>query len=297
MRLATSLSPKAQQAIADETDRDADEKARESAQAVYNLSAAATEHADQEVEANRTKEEEACSGFRHGEQAGPPAASLLMTGATGTSGCYIDLPDVGGFESFSVELWAKPYTPPGKISVALWLDLIDIRLGETELKVYVVASRTGGTGLRYTAECANAIKPSVWQHIAVSVAVDFPVVFVDGVLQSCNTFESRFSGSYFADLIGGHSESNTDPAATEIWPGSGYPNYEGELGEVRVWGTARTREEIALHMHEGLTGQEGGLAALWNFAGDTAASGSTCKDETGNFDGIYKGTCPTPVVK
>jgi len=41
--------------------------------------------------------------------------------------------------------------------------------------------------------------------------------------------------------------------------------FDGELTEVRVWKTARTREQIRENLAKKLTGSEPGLAALWNF--------------------------------
>ncbi len=41
--------------------------------------------------------------------------------------------------------------------------------------------------------------------------------------------------------------------------------FHGQMDEIRVWRTARTEADIRENMFRNLTGQEEGLAGLWNF--------------------------------
>jgi len=43
------------------------------------------------------------------------------------------------------------------------------------------------------------------------------------------------------------------------------PSFQGQLAEVRIWRVARTEQEIQDAMSKRLSGQEPGLAGLWNF--------------------------------
>ncbi|MDH4238027.1 MAG: DUF1573 domain-containing protein, partial [Phycisphaerae bacterium] len=55
--------------------------------------------------------------------------------------------------------------------------------------------------------------------------------------------------------------------------------FMGQIGEVRIWNTARTREEIRRYKDVALTGKEPGLAACWTFE---QAEGQFAYDISGN---------------
>ena len=94
------------------------------------------------------------------------------------------------------------------------------------------------------------IQPEAWNHVAATYDGSDYRIYVNGKL--AETFP----------LAG---VPLTTPATWSI--GRDFP---GQIDEVRVWNTVRTEEEIRENMSRRLTGQEPGLAGLWNFdEGDT----------------------------
>jgi hypothetical protein len=55
--------------------------------------------------------------------------------------------------------------------------------------------------------------------------------------------------------------------------------FGGLMDEIRIWGVARTRQQINDHMYSVLTGDEGGLVAFWRF---NEGSGQVVYDSTSN---------------
>ena len=230
----------------------------------------------------------------------PPPSPLTQKALvfTGTSGCYVDLPNIGGastFAAFTIELWLKMSSTAGDGGgdpIALWLDIVSVRpASSNRVKVDAVYDRTGGTGDLYLSDCTSTtLSVGVWYHLAISVASrsSYPQVYLDGSLQSCNNGVSSHGGTYHADLIGAHSVSNANTATTS--PGGGY-RFRGEMTDIRIWSVARTSSQIANNMRALVPSAEAGLEANFLFSDDTGVSGSVCNDAVGSYSGQYVGTC------
>src|ERR1035438_4810383 len=110
-----------------------------------------------------------------------------------------------------------------------------------------------------------------WCHTAVVLSTNGLALCVDHRVLGTNANTPRF----FTDcpvrrFVFGHA----------LPPGMG--DFHGEMDEIRLWRTARTRDQIRNYLTTHLTGQEPGLIGLWNFD-DPAHPG---KDSTTNgFDG------------
>ncbi len=89
------------------------------------------------------------------------------------------------------------------------------------------------------------IQPEAWNHVAATYDSSEYRIYVNGTL---------------AETFAHKSVPGTTPVIW--WIGREFP---GQMDEVRVWNTVRTEEEIRENMSRRLTGQEPGLAGLWNF--------------------------------
>ena len=124
----------------------------------------------------------------------------------------------------------------------------------------------------------NILALGRWCHTAVVLSTNGMRLYLDGRLLGTNAYTPRF----FTDgpvqrFVFGHSLL-------------GSADFHGEMGEVRLWRTARTQEQIRGDMTARLTGQEPGLIGLWNFV-DPA---HPAKDATPNaFDGQLIGSAQT----
>ena len=96
-------------------------------------------------------------------------------------------------------------------------------------------------------DARGAVKPGKWHHIAATY---------DG---------AEYRGYLDGKLI--HSNPlHATPAPTPVmWIGRSDNYFQGRIDEVRLWNVARTEEQIRAAMYQDLTGNEPGLAALWNF--------------------------------
>jgi signal transduction histidine kinase/ligand-binding sensor domain-containing protein/DNA-binding response OmpR family regulator len=107
-----------------------------------------------------------------------------------------------------------------------------------------------------------------WTHVAAVVGPDILRLFIDGVLISTNLARVGTSptGVERRNWLG-HSnwrviDGNTDE------------DFDGRIGEVRVWRGERTEAQIRENMFRELAGTEDGLAGLWNFKDGTARDAS-----------------------
>ena len=67
--------------------------------------------------------------------------------------------------------------------------------------------------------------------------------------------------------------------------------FKGQLGEVRLWNGARTRQELRQYENVALTGTEPGLAACWNFE---QTEGQFAYDISGNNNHARLGKFTAP---
>ncbi|MGH7972230.1 MAG: LamG-like jellyroll fold domain-containing protein, partial [Limisphaerales bacterium] len=130
------------------------------------------------------------------------------------------------------------------------------------------------------------IIPGEWVHVAAVSGAAGMRLYVNGVLAATNPY----AGSFF-DLGNGapHVIGSLNPL-----PGMQIPFFKGQVDEFRVWGVARTAEQIRENMKARLTGHEPGLVGLWNFD-DPANPGKD--SSTNGFDGRLIGQAQTvPVI-
>ena len=105
-----------------------------------------------------------------------------------------------------------------------------------------------------------------WCHMAAVSGPGGMRFYLNGVEVDHNSYE----GSFAAMGAGEHNY-----LGRSNWRDNAY--FHGALDEVRVWGVARSGEQIRAGMGQGLRGDEAGLAGLvglWNFDGGDARDGS-----------------------
>ncbi len=128
----------------------------------------------------------------------------------------------------------------------------------------------------------GALSLGRWVHVAAVLRPDRLKLFLDGILISTNVVKNAFStegvekrnylGRSSWRILGG-SDNNAD--------------FQGQMGEVRIWKGVRAETQIRENMFKNLTGKEEGLAGLWNFA-DGTANDSTTKSHHGKLIGQAK---------
>ncbi len=109
------------------------------------------------------------------------------------------------------------------------------------------------------------IRSNTWCHLAAVTGPDGMRFYFNGILVGDNPFTDSFSARR--------------PENPECLFGNAFLNghYDGgrrQFDELRLWATARTGEQIRATMFQRLTGNEEGLAGLWNFDDGTARDSS-----------------------
>lgn len=107
-------------------------------------------------------------------------------------------------------------------------------------------------------EVPTALFAGRWIHVAAVVGPETLKLFLNGVLLSTNKTQSNVDTSG----VGKH-----DYLGRSNWRASGFldEDFQGQIGELRVWRGERTPAQISKTMFRRLTGKEPGLAGLWNF--------------------------------
>jgi PAS domain S-box-containing protein len=98
-----------------------------------------------------------------------------------------------------------------------------------------------------------------WFHIAAVSGPGGMKLYVNGALVGSATHTGSFSwiGSGEHNFLGRSNWRESKPESNE--------DFQGQMDEVRVWRLARTEAQIRQTMFQHLSGQEPGLAGLWNF--------------------------------
>ena len=194
-------------------------------------------------------------------QDGPTAAPFKHSLNLVEQGSYLELPpDVfSDFTEATVEAWVKwnafgnryqrifNYGEGGR-------DFGITTLTGTNTLWFAIGDPTDGLKI---AKVENTLKVGEWTHVAAVAGSGGMKLYVNGALAATNPYAGSFKslGSGKASRIGQTVTANVDDTP-----------FDGELAEVRVWKTARSLEQIRDNMVKPLTGNEEGLAALWNFA-------------------------------
>ncbi len=207
-------------------------------------------------------------------------------------GSYLELPpDVfNDFTEATVEAWVKwnAFGNPYQRIFAYGGNNRDISLTTehgTNTLWFVTADPNEGT--KY-AIAKNVLKAGQWMHIAGVAGGGGMRLYLNGELVATNPFTGCFKslGADNASRLGQTVTANVDDTP-----------FDGELAEVRVWKTARTEEQIRENLTKQLTGDEEGLAALWNF-NDPANPGrdASPNHHDGKMVGNARATVPSVVA-
>lgn len=90
-----------------------------------------------------------------------------------------------------------------------------------------------------------------WNHLAVVITSTTKTMYLNGVAQTEN-------GTFANYPMDGTTYLGWDNAVDDR-------TFKGLIDEVRIWGTARTSDEISQNKFKTLTGSESGLLGYWNF--------------------------------
>jgi hypothetical protein len=110
-------------------------------------------------------------------------------------------------------------------------------------------------------QASRVIRSKKWHHLAGVSGPGGMKLYLDGFLVGTNQFTGSFNS------IGSGKQHSIGQTAG---PSNSPIQFQGQIDEVRVWNKARSAKEIQDGMSERLTGDEPGLAALWNFDGGEA---------------------------
>lgn len=214
-------------------------------------------------------------------------------------------------DQFTIEFWMKGHKDEQTSSIRTVMFAINEPVGENRLliimggpttqdgKLMIYPDGSWGTGAIYTSSIV--IGDGNCHHIAYSYDNGNCKVYIDGVLVD----------SHFADC--------PITANDRYSLGQEYDNfatsqfYNGELDDIRIWGTVRTADEIAENMNEELSGSEPGLIAYYDCNQGTPLEANPgldyLTDHTNNNDGdLYnfaldnassnwvRGVCVSPFV-
>jgi len=110
-------------------------------------------------------------------------------------------------------------------------------------------------------QTSTAILPAnTWTHLAVSIDTQAVKIYINSVL-----VDSTYVFGYIGDV------SPTMNDLTIGWRTANFDTrYSGNMDEVRLWNTIRTKNEIASNMNTELTGNESGLVLYYKFDDSTA---------------------------
>ena len=145
--------------------------------------------------------------------------------------------------------WKRPFSygggPQHDFSVAtrgggLWFVICDAQAGLQDLFV------------------PDVLWAKEWVHVAAVSGRGGMRLYLNGMLVGNNSYP----GSFAATKDGGLNRIGKTVVPTD---NDRDPPFKGGLDEVRVWSVAHTEAQIRETMFQRLTGQEPGLAGLWNF--------------------------------
>ena len=103
----------------------------------------------------------------------------------------------------------------------------------------------------------KSLRLGEWVHVAVSIGRNGTVAYLNGRQVGFNSYKGGFA-KLGSGRLNRWGKTVTDSNQTDL-------PFKGELDEVRIWGVARTGEEIRQAMSRKLQGNEPGLVGWWNF--------------------------------
>jgi signal transduction histidine kinase len=190
-----------------------------------------------------------------------PAATNQVLHLDGNNSC-VALPDgvLSGLNEATVELWAR-------MDRAV-RDAHFLHLGRAGNELYLAPEGESALKLLYTDRAAirhrivlpDLLDANVWFHVAA--------VFTDAGARL------YLNGALVGTLPAPASPKAIDPSNNflggSVLQGGRRSYFHGRLDDVRLWGVARTAEQIQGDMFRSLSGSEEGLVSLWGFDDGTA---------------------------
>ncbi len=114
-----------------------------------------------------------------------------------------------------------------------------------------------GTSVKFFGQAKTKIPPGEWSHVAVTMSAKNSSIHI--YINGEGDGENLYKFQAYTDLIPNDRDLFFGVAA---WGTTTHP-LNGAIDEVRLWSTARSRQQIQSHMHTRLRGDEPGLAAYW----------------------------------
>jgi signal transduction histidine kinase len=173
------------------------------------------------------------------------------------NGSYVALPDglLAGLDEATIELWVRieefihdsHFVDFGKQRNELYLTQVE----PMTLKLLYTDDERN----RYRVGNADLLELNRWFHVAAVLSRAGAKLYFNGVLVG------QRSDAAWPKAI---DRTDNSLGSSTVSGGRRY-FFRGQLDEVRVWGVARSREQIQADMFRNLTGSEEALVALWNF--------------------------------
>ena len=197
----------------------------------------------------------------------PPAVdgySLQFDG----SADYVEVPHHSGLNlqnEFTLEAWVKINNDTGTHRICSKQGSFGFGIMDGEIKFTTYGH------LDYTTTSAT-LPSNEWCHLALT-------------LNSSNDADFYVNGS-FLETVSGSNSANTSSEPFYIGKGSG-EHWNGYIDEVCVWNRVLTEQEISDGMENEHTGNETGLAGLWQFneGSGTAADDGSSNNNNGTISG------------
>lgn len=151
--------------------------------------------------------------------------------------------------TWTVEMWIKPINYSFGGLFGYYPNLITTTDGNGLLSIGI----SGGGNVNFG---SGILKNQVWQHLAITHNNGAVICYRDGTQVGAGSLNLNVGS--IQCFLGGRPNHNPP-----YLPGA--YRYKGLMDELRIWNTARTKDEIVKTVHKRLVGNEAGLQSLWTF--------------------------------
>ncbi|MEG3640272.1 LamG-like jellyroll fold domain-containing protein [Magnetococcus sp. PR-3] len=189
-------------------------------------------------------------------------------------------------DALTLEFWMNPDDPGNgdQVLVSKFNYGDNLRAFQTYIdsdgKLGITLDETGTSTSSINFNSGYAVQANVWTHVAITFddTQDALKLYINGDLET----ETTYTGSILdnsTDILLGAQLADSSTATTF---------YDGQLDDVRLWGVARSEDQIDDAYEQGLSGQEDGLEAYWNLDDDDL-TGTTVTDSVEVSHGTLEG--------
>lgn len=204
-------------------------------------------------------------------------------GLPGTASQHATVPTNSLFNGdFTIETWVYPR------AFNAWSRIIDFGNGTNNGNVLIALTsstsglpyfdvRNGGT-IAGSVNSPRQLPLNSWSHIAAVKSGNTLQLYINGFLEAQNNLTAPLTPVARTSNFIGRSNWAADPYMNAI------------VDDLRIWSTARTRQQIVDSMHTPPSGPTAGLSAHWQF---NEGTGSLAADSSGN--GLDATLVNTPV--